>query len=448
MKRNQIIMLLWGLWLFSLIGAYFGIEHYIDTKRNRLHSETYDRIKALFDGQSSAGAFINDNDGFFDEDFSRNPVKHYKKIKIPTRPNKMAKQGNNLNLPDVDPELLKSLDEESAERWKDEYGDLASLYELNWGDKFPNQNDEGWNIIRTCFVGGYDNMIETNIIFPYKVGLKKTEWENFYTVEQAVNEAFEFYATNEKSSFSDRFQKGSNRRLWSQIYDCCNEYFTIVENENYGGYTVGTPIYQPEGKSYEEAQRISPYEDGWMHNGYYRVFIAATQKKHFVMKELEWAASKDRKTYVLWWGIGISVLFLSMIIPLTILQMQSNKRKSESLYQKLCRLCNPKEFVKNYDKDKVAKANALYKILMETKPDDKNALMQISEEAISELGTTLIDEEKKNELKEKVNPQRFMSPYDAEKVALANELFAILSKEGITYTEFTEVEEKSKALKL
>ena len=39
-----------------------------------------------------------------------------------------------------------------------------------------------------------------------------------------------------------------------------------------------------------------------------------------------------------------------------------------------------------------------------------------------------------------------MSPYNPDKVALANELYAILDKEGLTYNEMVEVEEKSKTL--
>lgn len=39
-----------------------------------------------------------------------------------------------------------------------------------------------------------------------------------------------------------------------------------------------------------------------------------------------------------------------------------------------------------------------------------------------------------------------MTPYNPDKVALANELYAILSKEGLTYNEMADVEEKSKQL--
>ena len=39
-----------------------------------------------------------------------------------------------------------------------------------------------------------------------------------------------------------------------------------------------------------------------------------------------------------------------------------------------------------------------------------------------------------------------MNPYNAGKVALANELYSILIREGLTYNELTEVQEKAKQL--
>ena len=101
---------------------------------------------------------------------------------------------------------------------------------------------------------------------------------------------------------------------------------------------------------------------------------------------------------------------------------------------------------KTIDKDKVDKANEIYKRLLEISADDKNALDEILAKATSELGLNLINQDKLNELKMKVNPQNFMSPYNAEKVSLANELYAILTKEGLTYSEFADVEEKMKLL--
>lgn len=129
-----------------------------------------------------------------------------------------------------------------------------------------------------------------------------------------------------------------------------------------------------------------------------------------------------------------------------IIERKSKRRKAETLYQRLCRLCNPKEFMQNYDKVKVDKANSIYQSLMNTNPNDKEILMEIQAIAVSELGITLIEAEEVEELKEMVNPKKFLNPYNAEKVALANELYSTLSKDGLTYNEFVEVEEKAKSL--
>lgn len=435
MKRKNIIIILWILWIISMISMVFGVYYYIDNKRIRLRSEIRENVESIFEGQSSGDMFVSNDDGFFDVAYSGSPVRHYKKVAIPSKPSKGG-------LAAIDP----SIDEKIVDDWKQSYGDLASLYELNWGDKYPNQEDDGWSIIR-IYCGGLDeDFIQTNTIFPYKVGLKKSEWGNYYTVEQAVNEAFEFYTTNPKSGYSERFSNGSNNRLWSKIHDSSNEYFWIVENKNPNSWKAGIPIYQPEGKSYDEVQRTMPYENGWMHNGYYRVFIAATQVRHYMIEEKDWAVNENRNQLLLWWGISLTVLFMSLIIPLTIKESKVNKKKSETLYQRLVRLCNPKNFIDNYDKEKVDKANIIYKRLLETTPDNNDALIEIQIQASSELGINFIDKAELEDLREKVNPKRFLNPYNAEKVSLANELYAILAKDNLTYGELMEVKEKSKLL--
>ena len=198
--------------------------------------------------------------------------------------------------------------------------------------------------------------------------------------------------------------------------------------------------------SFEKAQRLYPYENGWMHNGFYRVFIAATQDTHYMIEENETAVAENRKNLLLSWGIGITILFMLLIIPLTIKERRANKIKTETLYQRLVRLCNPKNFIKEYDKDKIDKSNRLYQTLLNMDSDDKDTLMKIQSMAVSELNISLIDKEELNELKQKVNPKNFMQPYNAEKISLANELYSILSDENIDYAKMMEVKEKSKTL--
>lgn len=445
MKRKYIIILLWCLWVCSLIVATICIYYHINNKRNNLHTELRENIIELFDGQF--GELL---DGFFCKSYSNEPVRNIIMIDIPERPRFGASYFDN-------------------ENWTKSYGDLASLYELNWKcDHYPCQFDDGWNIGRICCGYDDDDIIKTSVIFPYQVGIIRNERYNQYSIEEAINDAFVFYSTDTNSPLADRFRDWSYFGIWSKIFDCCNRYYGVVENENYNGWLNGNPICHnktentfspPNGATKEEieqwyetkeaekkAQRLSPVDAGSIDLGYYRVFIATTQEKHYMIMEKERVVKEDRNKLLIWWGIGLSILFFSLIIPLTIVEKKSKKRKSETLYQRLCRLCNPKEFMQNYDKDKVDKANSIYKRLMETKSDDKETLMEIQDIAVSELGITLIDMEEVEELKEKVNPKRFLNPYNAEKVALANELYAILSKEGLTYNEFVDVEERAKTL--
>lgn len=430
MKRKNIIIVLWILWIVSMTGMVFGVYYYINNKRIRLRSEIRNNIESIFEGQFDEDRSVSNQDGLFDVAYSGRPVRHYKKVAIPSKPSK-------------DEHIFY---ENKVDDWKRSYEDLASLYELNWNDMYPNQEDNGWSIIRIYCGNSDEDIIQTNTIFPYKVGLKKSEWRNYYTVEQAVNEAFEFYTTSPESGYSERFSKGSRNRIWSKIHDSENEFFMIVENLNPDTWTAGTPIYQPKGKSYYEAQRTMPYENGWMHNGYYRVFIAATQVKHYMIAEKDWAVNENRNHLLLWWGISLTVLFMSLLIPLTIKESKMNKKKSETLHQRLVRLCNPKNFMDNYDKEKVEKANIIYKRLLETTPDNNDDLIEIQMQASSELGINFIDKAELEDLKEKVNPKRFLNPYNAEKVSLANELYAVLAKDNLTYGELMEVKEKSKLL--
>ena len=124
------------------------------------------------------------------------------------------------------------------------------------------------------------------------------------------------------------------------------------------------------------------------------------------------------------------------------------RSKDEDLHTKLKRLCNPTNFISNgnYDKERVDKANEIYKRILETNPDNKVTLDEIQILAVSELGISLINKDKLNELKEKTNPKNYINPYNAEKIALANELYSIVIKENLTYNELEEVDRKSKLL--
>lgn len=431
MKRTTIIGIAFATYVVVMIGMFFGVEKYIESKDSRLCREMHDKIDGLFQGREQ----------YVDVAYSGYKV-GYEKVPIPTLP----EPSNDLRL---NFRLDRRISKRISNEYEDNYGKLTKMYRTHylrtdWDSNFDYE--DGWNLV----VLEHDNEgVYKSWIFPYAVGYFKQDYyfgdSYLSSVASAVNDAFEFFTTNDQSSYYGSFEKGCFDRVWSQIYDAQNEYYYMSEDKTPRFFMGGSPLFE----KYPTVGEYHCYQNGYMYNDIYKVFIASTQPQTYTIKKWPWGPDKrDKKKLWIYWAIGLTVLLLIVVIPLWIIEAKHNKMKKESLYDKLKRLCNPANFIKgvNYDKEKVDKANAIYKKLMEITAEDKETLEEIQLQAVADLGIILIDSEKLANLKEKVNPKNYLTPYNAEKVALANELFAILSKDGLTYNEFIDVEEKSKQL--
>ncbi len=407
MKRTTIIGITFVLWIVGLTAMFIGVEKFIEKKDDRLSRDIRVKLNNAFTKHQ-----------YIDISYSGYRV-GYEYIAIPEKPFS-----------------LFEMDSRRIDEWNDDYGDLYRMSKI----KYKNDED-GWNfvILEKDMYGVYQSWL-----FPYAVGYKKQtdSWMYNYepSVKEAVNEAFEFWTTSPKSQFIDTFEKGCLNKMWSKIYDCINEYYLIIKDDTPRLTSIGTPIFEDYSKS------KSSLKAGYMHNGYYKVFLGKTQPETWSITRMDWKVESDKNRLWRNWGIGLTLLLLLIVIPLWIVENKRNKIKEETLYDRLLRLCNPSNFVKNYDKDKVDRANNIYKRLLSVSSDDKEALEEIGKQAVEDLGITLIDSEKLNELKNKVNPKNFMNPYNADKVSLANDLFAQLNEEGLTFTEFVKIEELSKQL--
>lgn len=101
-----------------------------------------------------------------------------------------------------------------------------------------------------------------------------------------------------------------------------------------------------------------------------------------------------------------------------------------SLYVELKKKCNPKRFMIPYDESKVKIANELYSEIMKLSTKDEVQLIEIRERAIQKLGIYFSTKHLYQPLCEKCNPTNFMNPYDAEKVEIANKLYASVIKQA------------------
>ena len=421
-------------YIVAMIAMFFGVQEYIKNKDNRLRNEIHEKINAIFANKNQ----------FVDIAYSGYKV-GCEKAPIPSKPVDSFVQTEEMK------KLIGDIHRQRMDEWKEKYGDLYKLYRVfykrsDWSS--PYNYEDGWNlvIIKHDHEGVY-----VNWFFPYAVGYKKQDyqWEYSYlpSVKTAVEETFEFFTSNPKSQFYEDFEKGSYDKVWSKIYDAQNEYYYMHQDENRRFWHFGVQGLFEAPIRFDD--NSSPFQYGYMHNGYYRVFTALTQPQTYTIKKYAWKPDEqDKKDLWLYWSIGLTVLFLLAIIPLSIIERKRNKEKEECLYDKLKRLCNPALFMSKdaYDKEKVDKANEIYSKLMGINPDDRESLNELQILAVKELGINLINKDRAQELMDKVNPKNFLNPYNAEKLALANELYSIITKDGLTYNEIEEVEEKAKGL--
>ena len=433
MKKTIIIIILIAIWIFTSILAIILINKHIEDKSTRLRCEIRDKVNALFENQSDGSNFITFEYGLFDSPMNGGAVKNFKRASIPPKP----KKSNYKNIESISPSAYKN----ALENWKDSYGDVASLWDLNWGDSnFRNADDEGWHIVGMRSIGTDEELIHTFVMFPYRVALKKSEWGNYYTVPQAVSNAYDFFSSDPKSGISDRFERGSHSRLWSKIYDCKNEYYGIYKNDGFHSWHEGKPI--PGAASPQEG---GPIEFTWMHNGYYRVFVAVSQETiHGIIKHSWNPDIQERNKLLLWWLIGIAVIFLTPIIFIYIKIHKEGKVKSENIKQKLLRLCSPKAFMNPYNKELVDKANSLYPKIVDC--DSEERLISYADEAQTLLSISLISAIELNEVKKLADPANFTKPYNTEKISKANEIFNTLSQPDLKYSDFISAKNQIKEL--
>lgn len=461
-NKKTLIIIIIALYGIALIATYFGIGTYIKNKDNRLRREIFNSITDMFGG---------DRLNLVDVDYhGKNVV--YKQMDIPERPSKKHYSSGDVipraRVFDIEGNSISDIDIDA--NWKDYYGDLFKLYRISNDESgaWHGYHEDGWNLVKISNINfnEYDwewtgkvkgTKISIEWIFPYAVGLKRQERSYYYdfipSVETAVEEALEFFVSNPKSSFlsdnstdqfyNGKFERGCYNRIRNAMSEASNDYYWIKKDDHAGYWHFGKPLF---GDYTDYNEQTSPMEYTYMHNGYYRVFVGQTQPITYSVYRQPWHPEKsEKKRLLLWFGVGLTLLMLGAIIPLSVVYKRDKKIANEGLQDRLKRLCNPANFIKQYDKDKVEKANAIYQQLL-TGNLDNEKLMVLQSRAVTELGIILIDDQLLKRLKAKVNPQRYMKPYDAEKVSLANELFSRINKEGLTYEEFVEIEKESERL--
>lgn len=425
MKYSTIIVISLATYVLLLGGAYFGAKKYVDNKDSRLRREAYDNFDRAFSNQNK----------YVSIGFSGKKVAYEK-----------------TSIPKYDASSLWSTNRDK-EKWTEDYGDLYKMYKLipKYTSQYSWDSDNQWSgwLLKIIEKISYD-AFQVYQLYPYEVGyIKQSDsWMYNYmpSVQDAVNEAFDFHTTNEKSSYSKYL---SDKSYFDIIRSVENEYYEMysydwdveVLGEHKADSLLRTRGYFT---FYKNDLNTDKGHSGYMYNGFYKVFNHKASLYYYQIAYKSWSDPKKRDltSCLIWLFSIITFLLLCVIIPVIIKSNKQKKEQSESLKDKLIRTCNPQRFMSPYDEKKVAAANDIYEKLMNVSDEDIDSLIRIRKEASESLGISFIDHHIYNELLSKTNPKRFMNPYDPEKVRIANTLYTKLSNGGLDIDEIEEIQKE------
>lgn len=390
-------------YIVAIIALFWGTNFYIENKTN----------KFWFQIEESFENFFRNQHKFVDTGYANRTVKY-----------------SQVSNPEAKPFLKNDLDS-----WNEKHFDIYKYFKID-------DTHNGWNLfVATAYAGYY---IVIYYIYPSYVGYRKQENSYIHewipSVETCINEAYDFCINNPQSQYIDYYQRGNSNRILDLIRNSQNEYFHWNPSKD------KIQLSSTEGK-------IGTM--GYMYDSYYRVFMESTKWETYEIERQNDVIESDKKNRKITGGVILTLVLLCFLIPMIIQNMRNEKKKreheqefekkkKEPIYDKLKGLCNPANFMNPYDKEKVEKANYIYEQLMKTNSSDIEALKKLRRQAIDELNLNFINLEYIQDLKSQCNPERFLVPYDAEKVRIANEIYKKLIDNENNIDILEEVEKEIK----
>ena len=156
------------------------------------------------------------------------------------------------------------------------------------------------------------------------------------------------------------------------------------------------------------------------------------------------AKTYDRKHILITGSLILLLIYLCVLIPILIRNNKIKKVNRLNIKDKILLICNPKHFMKPYDAQKIEISNNICKKVMEL-PEDSDELMEIRREAEEKLNVNFIDLELRKEMLVLTNPKKYMKPYIAENVSIANDLYTRLQNPTLKIDEFEDIVTQAKA---
>lgn len=341
-----------------------------------------------------------------------------------------------------------------------QFHELKTLYMLSPSVDLENINMQGLNdaiMLNNADIGERDNLFK-----PINGNQRKVKdgfWQSGWAIGYAVRIDDESYAyqiihpnivgslngTMTSFEISEALESTLNYYLTNRR----SQYYGYINDEYVSDFMrlalcrIGASLYHFE-------------NDSTIGQGYYafdcidvgnsRVYITCSNKKGYILKYCNEFDGQVKSFYIeehcerliMIISIVLGVLFFLLVI-LLIINVKERKRINQTVLQRIIRKSTPRLYLKKYDSKKVEIANIIYNKALTTKEGDESAILELCDQAEKELGIILIEKSEKRDLLNKSNPKNFTKPYNAEKLAKANSLYASLRKGETSYRKFVEL---------
>lgn len=182
-------------------------------------------------------------------------------------------------------ESAKELNLRENKKWKEEYGDICLLFEI---DITPCEDyGRGWSI-RVIEKKPQSSVIEGFMVYYlYPKFFAYKDCGNLWygekiSIEEGLQEALDFVVKNDKSNMAEFYSKGSTRGLAETIcIETSNEYWCVSEDSIRTVWWNDPNEINYFASLYENG---NPVSSGSMFNDYYKVFFERSQPTTYTVK--------------------------------------------------------------------------------------------------------------------------------------------------------------------
>lgn len=297
-----------------------------------------------------------------------------------------------------------------------------------------------WSLmIKTKCINGYMHYI----VQPFLVCYRNKNAEKYISIDTAIKNAYDYYVSDKQSIYShclvdiELFNKVNLHEISDhyKVDDTWEEYFASpFAGDNWIRKNISYEVFRKD---------LKPC---FITDDYY-VFLSTPGAHTYKIVLDEQAVERDKNNCILKETelLNKRAIILALILLFTFLVLLTNLITSyinskKTILQRLIKLSNPKNYVRQHDEVKLRIANRIYSKAIRLTDSSEKEIIELATELETELGVTLINDYDIEKLKKRCNPKYFMNPYDPPKVDLASTIYPLLFNRNMKLKEYLDIE--------